>query len=97
MFIVNSYTLAVILCVITMICWGSWANTMNLKPKTWPNPLFYWDYCLGIVLFTLILGLTLGSIGNEGRSLFEDLGQANGKSLGSAFMGGVVFNLSNQL
>jgi len=97
MFIVNSYSLAVILCVITMICWGSWANTMNLKPKTWPNPLFYWDYCLGIVLFTLILGLTLGSIGTEGRSLFEDLGQADGKSLGSAFLGGVVFNLSNLL
>jgi glucose uptake protein len=97
MYIVNSYPLAVILCVITMICWGSWANTMNLKPKTWPNPLFYWDYCLGIVLFTLILGLTLGSIGTEGRSLFEDLGQANGKSLSSAFLGGVVFNLSNLL
>jgi glucose uptake protein len=62
MYIVNSYSLAVILCVITMICWGSWANTMNLKPKTWPNPLFYWDYCLGIVLFMLILGLTIGSI-----------------------------------
>ena len=97
MFIVNSYTLAVILCVITMICWGSWANTMKMKRKTWPNPLFYWDYCLGIVLFTLILGLTLGSFGSEGRSLFEDLGQANGKSIGSAFLGGVVFNLSNLL
>jgi glucose uptake protein len=93
MYIINSYPLAVILCVVTMICWGSWANTMNLKPKTWPNPLFYWDYCLGIVLFTLILGLTLGSIGTEGRSLFEDLG----KSLSSAFLGGVVFNLSNLL
>ena len=97
MYIVSSYPLAVILCVITMICWGSWANTMNLKPKTWPNPLFYWDYCLGIVIFTLILGVTLGSIGSEGRSLFKDLGQADVKSLGSAFLGGVVFNLSNLL
>jgi glucose uptake protein len=97
MFIVSSYSLAVVLCVITMICWGSWANMMNLKSKTWPNPLFYWDYCLGIVLFMLILGLTLGSNGTEGRSLFQDLGQANPKSLGSAFLGGVVFNLSNLL
>jgi len=70
---------------------------MNLKPKSWPNPLFYWDYCLGIVLFTLILGLTLGNIGAGGRGFFEDLGQASGKSIGSAFLGGVVFNLSNLL
>ncbi len=97
MFIVNSYTIAVILCVVTMLCWGSWANTMNLKPKSWPNPLFYWDYCLGIILFTLILGLTLGSIGNEGRSFIPDLQQASLTSIGSAVLGGVVFNLSNLL
>ena len=97
MFIVNSYSLAVIFCVITMLCWGSWANTMNLKPKSWPNPLFYWDYCLGIVLFTLLLGLTMGSFGQEGRGFFQDLAQANGRSLGSAFIGGIVFNLSNLL
>jgi glucose uptake protein len=97
MYIVNSYSIAVILCVITMLCWGSWANTMKLKPASWPNPLFYWDYCLGIVLFTLLLALTFGSIGEEGRSFFQDLKQASGRSLGSAFLGGVVFNLSNLL
>ena len=97
MYIVNSYSIAVILCIVTMLCWGSWANTMKLKPQTWPNPLFYWDYCLGIVLFTLLLALTLGSRGTEGRSFFQDLEQASGKSLGSAFLGGVVFNLSNLL
>lgn len=97
MFIVNSYAFAVALCVITMLCWGSWANTMNLKPKSWPNPLFYWDYCLGIVLFTLVLGLTLGSIGNEGRAFIPDLQQASWKAIGSALLGGVVFNLSNLL
>lgn len=97
MYIVNSYLIAVILCVITMLCWGSWANTMKLKPQSWPNPLFYWDYCLGIVLFTLLLALTFGSIGESGRSFISDLGQASGKALGSAFLGGVVFNLSNLL
>jgi glucose uptake protein len=97
MFIVHSYPLAVFLCILTMLCWGSWANTMNLKPSTWPNPLFYWDYCLGIVLLTLLFGLTLGSFGEAGRGFFEDLGQANGRSLGSAFLGGAVFNISNLL
>jgi glucose uptake protein len=97
MFIVNSYVIAVILCVITMMCWGSWANTMKLKPDSWPNPLFYWDYCLGIVLCTLLLALTLGSIGEGGRSFFQDFEQASGRALGSAFIGGVIFNLSNLL
>lgn len=97
MYIVNSYFIAVILCVVTMLCWGSWANTMKLKPQSWPNPLFYWDYCLGIILFTLLLALTFGSIGEGGRSFFKDLGQASGHALGSAFLGGVVFNLSNLL
>lgn len=97
MYIVNSYFIAVLLCIVTMICWGSWANTMKLKPLSWPNPLFYWDYCLGIVLFTLLLALTFGSYGENGRSFFNDLSQASGKALGSAFLGGVVFNLSNLL
>jgi len=97
MFIVDSYAVAVGLCVVTMLCWGSWANTMNLKPKSWPNPLFYWDYCLGIVLLTLALALTLGSVGEEGRGFLEDLTQARGRVLGLAALGGVVFNLSNLL
>lgn len=29
MFTVNSYLLAVIFCIVTMICWGSWGNTQN--------------------------------------------------------------------
>ncbi len=97
MFIINSYTIAVIFCVITMLCWGSWANMMNLKPKTWPNPLFYWDYCLGIILFTLLFGLTFGSFGELGRSFCQDLNQAEWRALGSAFLGGVIFNLANLL
>ena len=29
MFVVESYPLAVVFCVITMLCWGSWANTQK--------------------------------------------------------------------
>jgi glucose uptake protein len=97
MFIVNNYSIAVIFCVVTMLCWGSWANTLKMSPKGWAFPLYYWDYSLGIVLLALIFGLTLGSAGDEGRSFFQDLGQADFRSLGSAFLGGVIFNLSNLL
>ncbi|KPK82194.1 MAG: multidrug DMT transporter permease [Bacteroides sp. SM23_62_1] len=97
MFIVNSYTIAVILCVVTMLCWGSWANTLKMSPKGWEFPLYYWDYSLGTVLLALIFGLTLGNIGEEGRGFFEDLVQADTRWLGSAFLGGIIFNLSNLL
>lgn len=97
MFVVESYSLAVVLCVVTMLCWGSWANTLKMSPKGWAFPLYYWDYSLGLVLLALISGLTLGSNGDSGRSFFQDLGQADIRSLGSAFLGGVIFNLSNLL
>lgn len=55
MFIVNSYTLAIIFCFITMICWGSWGNTQKLASKNWRYELYYWDYTIGILLFALLL------------------------------------------
>ena len=61
MYIVNSYTLAIIFCFITMICWGSWGNTQKLASKNWRYELYYWDYTIGILLFALLLVFTLGS------------------------------------
>lgn len=97
MFIIHSYHLAVILCVITMFCWGSWANTQKLAGKTWRYELFYWDYVIGILLFSLIMGFTLGSWGDQGRSFVEDLKQISLANYSSAFVGGIVFNLANIL
>jgi glucose uptake protein len=97
MTVVESYAVAVVMCVITMICWGSWANTQKLASKEWRFELFYWDYAIGVLLFALALAFTLGSTGTAGRSFLDDLGQADGANLRSAFIGGAVFNLSNIL
>ena len=97
MFIVNSYALAVLFCFITMMCWGSWGNTQKLASKSWRYELFYWDYVIGLLLFSLLSAFTLGSFGTEGRSFLDDLMQADGRNLFSAFLGGVVFNASNIL
>jgi glucose uptake protein len=97
MVIVNSYGVAVFLAFITMLCWGSWANTQKLAQKKWPFQLFYWDYAIGVLLLALVLAFTAGSTGNEGRSFLTDLAQADGKSLISAFLGGVIFNIANIL
>ena len=97
MFIVQDYTLAVFFCVITMLCWGSWANTQKLAASSWRFELFYWDYVIGIVIFSLLLGLTLGSTGEQGRSFIPDILQAERENIFSAFIGGVIFNAANIL
>ena len=97
MFIIQHYPLAVVFCFITMLCWGSWANTQKLASKTWRFELFYWDYVIGILLFSILSGLTLGSIGGDGRSFIPDLKQASSSALTSAFIGGIIFNAANIL
>ena len=97
MFIVNNYLLAVVLCFVTMLCWGSWANTQKLAGKTWRYELFYWDYVIGILLFSVVLGLTLGSTSDAGRSFIADLKQITPGNYASALVGGAVFNLGNIL
>lgn len=97
MFIVESYGLAVALCWVTMLCWGSWGNTQKLAFRTWRYELFYWDYVIGILLFSLICGFTLGSTGESGRGFMQDLLQVSADNFWSAFLGGVIFNASNIL
>lgn len=97
MYIVNSYSLAVLFCVVTMLCWGSWANTQKLASKKWAFQLFYWDYSLGVVLLSLFLAFTAGSIGTDGRGFIPDLMQAGATAFGLALLGGIVFNLANIL
>lgn len=96
MYIVETYTTAVILTFITMLCWGSWANTQKMA-KGYRFELFYWDYVIGILLFSILLGFTLGSKGNQGMSFAESISGASGKSILNAAIGGVIFNLSNIL
>ncbi len=49
MLIVESYPIAIFLCFITMLCWGSWANTQKLASKEWRFQLFYWDYAISVL------------------------------------------------
>ncbi len=97
MVLVNHYALAVFFFVISMICWGSWANTQKLAEKTWRFELFYWDLSVGLLLTALLAALTLGSFGNDGRPFIEDVAQASSSSIINAMLGGVVWNLGNIL
>ena len=97
MLVLRSYTVAVAFCVITMFCWGSWANTQKLASGTWRFELFYWDYVFGVMLMALIFAFTAGSFGPSGRNFLADVRQAKLARVRSALLGGVIFNAANIL
>src|SRR3984885_11234245 len=98
MFIVHDLGVAVLFCIVTMLGWGSWANTQKLAGKDkWPFELFYWDYAIGVFAFSLVFALTLGSVGSAGAPFIENLRSAAPNAIWTAISSGVLFNISNIL
>ena len=97
MFVIHSYTTAISFCVITMLCWGSWANTTKLSSSGWRFELFYWDYAIGIFILSLLMAFTLGSNGAAGMPFLANIAQGSSENILSALIGGIVFNLANIL
>jgi glucose uptake protein len=96
MWLPENYPQALLMLLISMLCWGSWANALKLM-KNCRFELFYWDYVFGTTAASIILGLTLGSTGGHGASFFQDIHAASITSILFAFAGGVAFNVSNIL
>ena len=92
MFQPQAYTAALLLMVLSMLCWGSWANALKLA-KGWPFQAFYWDYVLGILATSLVLGFTLGG----GNNFVVRLELARPSALWMALLGGIIFNFANTL
>jgi glucose uptake protein len=92
----ETYGLALLFMILSMLCWGSWANSMKLCPG-YRFQLFYWDYILGLIVVALIWGSTLGSLGTVGRSFYADIAQAGGHAILLAMVGGAIFNVANLL
>jgi glucose uptake protein len=92
----EAYAVALLFMIGSMLCWGSWANTMKLTPG-WPFQLFYWDYVIGIIIGSLFWGLTLGSLGSGPPSFLRNILTADGRHILFAILGGAVFNLANLL
>jgi len=94
---ITNYSIAVMVCFLAMICWGSWQNTQKFTGEAWRFELFYWDFALGILIMSIISAFTFGSLGNSGRSFITDIGQASFKYLGYAIFAGIIWNLGTLL
>ena len=92
----EAYGIALLFMIGSMLCWGSWANTMKLT-RGYPFQLFYWDYVLGVLLGSLLWGLTLGSAGAPDSSFIANIRQADNSHIAFALAGGAVFNVANLL
>ena len=92
----ESYAIALTFMLISMLCWGSWANTVKLCPG-YRFQLFYWDYVIGLLIGALAWGLTLGTAGSTGTPFIPDLLAMPKSSLVFALIGGVIFNVANLL
>src|ERR1044072_6617061 len=92
MFVVNSLPVAILFCAITMLGWGSWANTQKLAGKEkWPFELFYWDYAIGVFYFSILFAALLGGPSRE------NLHAADHSYVLPALITGASFNLSSIL
>src|SRR5215472_15761344 len=96
MFIPQVYVVALLMMLLSMICWGSWANTQKLAGK-WRFELFYYDYSIGVLLCAVIAAFTLGQLAPKELSFSDNFLIASKRQMAWGFGAGVVFNLANML
>jgi glucose uptake protein len=99
MILPDTYLSALLLIILSMLCWGSWANTFKLTGKPagkWRFELFYYDYSIGVLVAAVIAAYTFGSLGSE-LSFDDNLLVAAKRNMAYAVAAGMVFNLANML
>ncbi len=92
----QTYIASLLLTFLTMLCWGSWANTFKMTGN-WRFELFYYDYSIGVLLAAVIAAFTFGTLGSDGFQFLDDLMQTGKRNMFYGFLAGGVFNLANML
>jgi len=92
----TTYWAALGLLIISMLSWGSWANTQKLTGK-WRFELYYYDFSFGLALCALIAAFTLGNLLPKELTFEDNFLIAAKRQMAWAFAGGLVFNLANML
>lgn len=96
MFVPTTFAAALVMTILSTICWGSFANTYKLT-RNYRFELYYWDYAVGIFLTALLLALTMGSMGGGETAFAANLSAAAPMNLLFAAIGGFIFNIANVL
>src|SRR5262245_16616903 len=96
MILPTTYWAALLLSILSMVLWGSWANTFKLTGGKWRFELFYFDYSFGVLITAVAAALTLGQFGTE-LSFSDNLIVTGKRQIVYAMAAGAVFNLANML
>ena len=95
MILPGSYFFSLILLILSLLCLGSWANTLKLAGPKWRFELYSYDFAIGVLLATLIIAFTFGSLGLDGFTVMDDLALAGRRQDAFALAGGCFFCLGN--
>lgn len=85
-----------ILAIISLLCLGSWANTLKLAGR-WRFEYFYYDFVFGIVLCAGVAALALGSARAQELTVQDNLILTGYRKMAWALGSGVVLNLGTLL
>lgn len=96
MYAPTTFAVALVMTILSTVCWGSFANTFKLT-KDYRFELYYWDYAIGIVLISLVLAFTMGSAHGGSTSFLANVHSASTSNLVYAAVGGFIFNIANVL
>jgi glucose uptake protein len=97
LFLPHTYLTALLLMILSMICWGSWANAQKID-AAWRFELFYLDYTLGLLGASILFGITLGRTdASSPESFFLNLSSSSTRSILEALVGGAIFSVGNIL
>jgi len=97
MILPGSYIFSLILLVLSMICLGSWANTLKLTAPKWRFELYCYDFAVGAILAAIAVSFTFGSLGLDGFTVLDDLNLAGKRQDAFALVAGSIFTLGNML
>jgi glucose uptake protein len=96
MILPQTHAAVLFLMLLSLFCWGSWANSYKLAGK-YRYELYYFDFAAGVVVAAFIYAFTVGNLGFDGFSFLDDLMHAGKRQWLYGFMGGVIFNLANMI
>lgn len=96
MILPQTHGFVLILMALSLICWGSWANTYKLAGK-YRFEAYYMDFAIGCLAISLVYAFTVGNLGYDGFSFLDDLEHAGKRQWLYGFTAGVIFNLGNML
>jgi glucose uptake protein len=97
MILPGSATFTLILLILSLLCLGSWANTLKMAGSRWRFELYYYDFAIGATFAAVLAAFTFGSLGLDGFTVFDDLSLAGKRQEAFAFAAGLIFNLGNLL